>query len=66
MKSDIHPKYKETTFSCACGAVYKTRSTIESRGLDICSNCHPFYSGKQKLVDAAGKVEKFKKRYGQK
>ncbi len=66
MKKDIHPEYKETTFTCACGAQYRTRSTIDDRNIDICSNCHPFYTGKQKLVDAAGKVEKFKRRYGQK
>ena len=66
MKKDFHPDYKEATFTCACGAEYNTKSTIDSKTIDICSNCHPFYTGKQKLVDAAGKVEKFKKRYGQK
>ena len=66
MKNDIHPDYKETTFTCACGAVYETKSTIDSRNIDICSNCHPFFTGKQKLMDSAGKVEKFKRRYGQK
>lgn len=65
MRKEIHPEYKETTFTCACGAEYKMRSTIDDRTIDICSNCHPFYTGKQKLVDAAGKVEKFKRRYGQ-
>ncbi len=66
MKKDIHPDYKETTFTCACGAVYETKSTIDNRNIDICSNCHPFFTGKQKLMDSAGKVEKFKRRYGQK
>ncbi len=65
MKKDIHPGYKETTFTCACGAVYETKSTIDSKTIDICSNCHPFFTGKQKLVDSAGKVERFKRRYGQ-
>ncbi len=66
MKKDIHPEYKEATFTCACGAVYHARSTTESRKIDICSGCHPFFTGKQKLMDSAGKVEKFKRRYGQK
>jgi large subunit ribosomal protein L31 len=66
MRKDLHPEYKEATFSCACGAKYETRSTIDSRSIDLCSNCHPFYTGKQKLVDAAGRVEKFKRRYEQK
>jgi large subunit ribosomal protein L31 len=68
MKKELHPEYKETTFTCACGASYETGSTIDSRTrtVDICSNCHPFYTGKQKLVDATGRVEKFKRRYEQK
>lgn len=66
MKKDLHPEYKETSFTCACGSSYVTGSTIESRTVDICSNCHPFYTGKQKLVDATGRVEKFKRRYEQK
>ncbi len=66
MKKDIHPEYKEATFSCACGASYTTGSTIGDRTIDICSNCHPFYTGKQKLMDSAGRVEKFKRRYQQK
>lgn len=66
MKKDIHPEYKEVTFTCACGAVYKTGSTGGDRTIDICSKCHPFYTGKQKLVDSAGRVEKFKRRYQQK
>jgi len=66
MKKDIHPEYKEATFTCACGALYATGSTIGDRTIDICSNCHPFYTGKQKLMDSAGRVEKFKRRYQQK
>ncbi len=63
MKKDIHPESQEALFTCACGAKYRTRSTIGNKTIDICSNCHPFYTGKQKLVDAAGRVDKFKKRY---
>ena len=63
MKEGIHPEYKETTVKCACGAEYKTRSTKENIRVDICSKCHPFFTGKQKLVDAGGRVDRFKKRY---
>jgi len=65
MKNDIHPKYIDTQISCVCGAEYPTRSTVSSGviKIEICSNCHPFYTGKQKLVDTAGRVEKFKKKY---
>ena len=66
MKKDLHPEYKNATFTCACGASYETGSTIESRTVDICSTCHPVYTGKHQLVDATGRVEKFKKRYEQK
>jgi len=64
MKSNIHPDYKETTISCACGNTLKTRSTSSDLRVDICSNCHPFYTGKQKLVDTAGMVERYRRRYG--
>ena len=64
MKEGIHPEYKETTVKCACGAEYKTRSTKENIRVDICSKCHPFFTGKQKLVDTAGRVDKFLSRYG--
>ena len=64
MKKDIHPKYLETTVTCSCGNVAHTRSTIESLRVEICSNCHPFFTGKQKLVDSAGRVERFRKKYG--
>ena len=65
MKAKIHPKYAEATISCACGNVIKTRSTKPEQKIEICSACHPFFTGKQKLVDSAGRVEKFHKRYGQ-
>jgi len=63
MKKKIHPEYKETTIACACGEVIHTRSTRENMRVDICSKCHPFFTGQQKLIDSAGMVEKFKKRY---
>lgn len=64
MKDKIHPKYKVGTITCACGNKIVTRSTVENLKLDICSNCHPFFTGKQKLIDAAGRVEKYMKKYG--
>ena len=64
MKQGIHPKYQTTTVTCACGNVIETRSTVPEIHVEICSNCHPFYTGKQKLVDTAGRVERFKKKYG--
>ena len=63
MKKGIHPDYQETTIKCACGAEYKTRSTKKDINVEICSNCHPFFTGKQKLIDTGGRVEKFRKRY---
>lgn len=63
MKEDIHPKYEDCTVSCACGYTFKTRSTRPLIKLEICSNCHPFFTGKQKLIDTAGRVEKFQKRF---
>ncbi len=63
MKEEIHPKYFETTITCACGNVIHTRSTVKNIRVEICSACHPFFTGKQKLVDTAGRVEKFKQRY---
>ncbi|MFH1825149.1 MAG: 50S ribosomal protein L31 [Candidatus Firestonebacteria bacterium] len=62
MKEKIHPEYKETTITCTCGNVVKTKSTKQDIKVEICSKCHPFYTGQQKLVDTAGRVEKFKKR----
>ncbi|MGI5817824.1 MAG: 50S ribosomal protein L31 [Armatimonadota bacterium] len=64
MKADIHPEYVEATVSCACGETFTTRSTRPEIKVEICSQCHPFYTGKQKMVDTEGRVEKFIKRYG--
>jgi large subunit ribosomal protein L31 len=64
MKADIHPNYIETTIACACGAVYRTRSTRRDIKIGICAACHPFFTGEQKFVDTAGRVEKFARRYG--
>jgi len=65
MREKIHPDYHEVTVACACGNTFKTRSTYKSEvlHLEICSNCHPFYTGKQKLVDSAGRVERFRRKY---
>lgn len=63
MKADIHPQYIASTIRCACGAEYKTRSTVGDLQVEICSSCHPFYTGKEKLVDTAGRVDKFKRKY---
>ncbi len=63
MKPSIHPNYKTATVTCACGNVVETRSTVQKIHVEICSNCHPFYTGKQKLMDTAGRVEKFRKKY---
>ncbi|MBP3323424.1 MAG: 50S ribosomal protein L31 [Clostridia bacterium] len=64
MKKDLHPNYQETTITCACGNVINTRSTKKDIKVEICSKCHPFFTGKQKLVDTSGRVDMFKKRYG--
>jgi len=63
MKEGIHPEYKETTITCVCGNIIETRSTKKDIKVEICSNCHPFMTGKQKIVDTAGRVERFKKKY---
>jgi large subunit ribosomal protein L31 len=63
MRKNIHPKYEMTTITCACGNVIETRSTMKDIKVEICSVCHPFFTGKQKLVDTTGRVERFKKRY---
>ncbi len=63
MKEKIHPKYYETTITCACGNVIQTRSTVKDIHVEICSACHPFFTGKQKLIDSAGRVERFLKKY---
>lgn len=66
MKKDIHPDYFDTTVTCACGAVYQTRSTKKGVRVEICSKCHPFFTGKQKLVDTAGRVDRFRRKYEKK
>lgn len=66
MKSGIHPNYKETTVTCACGEVVHTRSTKHNMRVEICSKCHPFFTGKQKFIDTAGRVERYMKKYGKK
>lgn len=66
MKADIHPEYVETTITCACGEVIHTRSTVKNLKVEICSKCHPFYTGMQKIVDTEGRVERFRKKYGNK
>ena len=66
MKVEIHPKYEEVNVRCACGETFTTRSTKnEEIRLEICSKCHPFFTGKQKLVDSAGRVERFRQKYGE-
>ncbi len=66
MKSEIHPDYSEISVSCSCGNTFKTGSTYgkEDLHIEICSNCHPFYTGKQRIMDTAGQVDKFRRRYG--
>ncbi len=63
MKANIHPEYTETTISCACGEVISTRSTLANLKVEVCSKCHPFYTGTQKILDAEGRVEAFRKKY---
>jgi large subunit ribosomal protein L31 len=64
MKPSIHPEYAEISVTCSCGNQFKTRSTVgKDLSVDVCSNCHPFYTGKQKIVDTAGRVDKFRKKY---
>lgn len=66
MKPDIHPEYKDVIVNCSCGSTFTTRSTLgkESLSLEVCSMCHPFYTGTQKLVDTAGRVDRFRQKYG--
>ncbi|OWY60673.1 50S ribosomal protein L31 [cyanobacterium TDX16] len=64
MKTGIHPEYMESTVSCSCGNTFTTRATVPEMRVELCSECHPFYTGKQKLVDTGGRIEKFNKRYG--
>jgi large subunit ribosomal protein L31 len=63
MKKEIHPEYVETTVTCGCGETFKTRSTKSKIVVEVCSKCHPFYTGKQKFVDAAGRVDRFKRKF---
>lgn len=64
MKKEIHPEYQETRVTCSCGETFTTRSTKKELRVEICSKCHPFYTGKQKFVDTGGRVERFQKKYG--
>ncbi len=65
MQAGIHPEYNEVTFTCSCGATFATKSTLkENQSVEVCSQCHPFYTGKQKIMDTAGRVDKFRKRFG--
>jgi large subunit ribosomal protein L31 len=63
MKDKLHPKYEQTRITCACGNVIETRSTVKDIKVEICSACHPFFTGKQKLVDTAGRIERFRRKY---
>ena len=64
MKTDTHPDYREATVTCSCGNTFQTRSTAGDLHVELCNECHPFFTGKQKLVDSGGRVERFNKRYG--
>jgi large subunit ribosomal protein L31 len=66
MKKDIHPKFVDSVFKCACGATFETKSTEKEIHVEICSSCHPFFTGKHKLLDTAGRIERFKRKYGDK
>jgi large subunit ribosomal protein L31 len=66
MKADIHPKYEDAKVHCSCGNEYVTRSTVSELRVELCNECHPYYTGKQKLVDTGGRVERFQRRYGKK
>ena len=66
MKAEIHPKYTDVAVTCSCGNTFSTRSTVgnDTLSIEVCSSCHPFYTGKQKIVDTAGRVDKFRQKYG--
>ncbi|OGO46596.1 MAG: 50S ribosomal protein L31 [Chloroflexi bacterium RBG_16_64_32] len=66
MKAKIHPQYVDATFTCACGNSWQTRATKAQVRLDVCSKCHPYFTGEQRIMDTAGRVERFKRRYGMK
>lgn len=63
MKADLHPKYQKLTAQCACGNTFETRSTADSIHVEVCAQCHPFFTGKQRMIDTAGRVDRFRKRY---
>ena len=65
MKEGIHPTYKVVNVTCACGNTFQTRSTVRELSVDVCSQCHPFYTGKQRLVDAKGRIDRFRRKYAQ-
>jgi large subunit ribosomal protein L31 len=65
MKTDLHPEYKTAPASCSCGNTFETRSTSDSLSVELCNLCHPFFTGKQRLVDSGGRVERFQRRYGE-
>jgi large subunit ribosomal protein L31 len=65
MKTDIHPEYKTVTVTCSCGNTFETRSTKDNLRVELCNVCHPFFTGKQRLVDSGGRVERFQRRYGE-
>ena len=64
MKTDIHPEYTDTPVTCSCGNTFTTRSTVDALSVELCNECHPFYTGKQKLVDTGGRIDRFERRYG--
>lgn len=64
MKAEIHPKYTPTSITCTCGALYETRSTVNDMKIGICAQCHPYFTGEQRFIDTAGRLEKFAQRYG--
>lgn len=66
MKKGIHPTYKKSIVTCVCGNTFETRSTVGDLKIEICSNCHPFFTGKQKFIDSAGRIERFEKKYAKK
>lgn len=66
MKPDLHPKYEAITVSCSCGEVFQTRSTGKDLSLEVCAKCHPFYTGTQKVVDTAGRIDRFRQKYARK
>jgi len=66
MKAQIHPQYRRSVVTCACGNTFETRATVPALHVEVCAQCHPFYTGQQRLVDTAGRVERFKRKYGMK